>query len=186
MRVRTAPSKGACELGAGHPEETRDALAAPADSRQPGRNFRDAVRLDDRCSAVQSPHCARFALRMRAFLRPGLNSLRRSPTLWLGVVPQSPSSSDTFIPNLLWGAFMSLTLIAIANRGDMIELTYEETVGDPHPFVLTVTSDHISRQTSKLPIEASDLEAYVLSHATELQGAAETCKSKGLTAEVLQ
>jgi len=77
---------------------------------------------------------------------------------------------------------MSLTLIAVANRGDVIELTYEETVGDPHPFVLTVTSHHISRQTSKLPIGASDLEAYVLSHATELQGAAETCKSKGLTA----
>ena len=32
---------------------------------------------------------------------------------------------------------MSLTLIAVANRGDVIELTYEETVGDPHPFVLT-------------------------------------------------
>ena len=81
---------------------------------------------------------------------------------------------------------MSLTLIAVANRGDVIELTYEETVGDPHPFVLTVTSHHISRQISKLPIEASDLEAYVLSHATELQGAAEKCKAKGLTAEVLQ
>ena len=81
---------------------------------------------------------------------------------------------------------MSLTLIAVANRGHVIELTYEETVGDPHPFVLTVTSQHISRQTTKLPIEASDLEAYVLSHATELQGAAETCKSKGLTAEILR
>ena len=65
---------------------------------------------------------------------------------------------------------MSLTLIAVANRGSVIELTYEETVRDPHPFVLTVTSQHISRQTSKLPIEASDLEAYVLSHATELLG----------------
>ena len=81
---------------------------------------------------------------------------------------------------------MSLTLIAVANRGDVIELTYEETVGDPHPIVLTVTSHYISRQTSKLPIEATDLEAYVLSHATELQGGAETCKSKGLAAEVLR
>ena len=81
---------------------------------------------------------------------------------------------------------MSLTLIAVANRGDVIELTYEETVGDPRPVVLTVTSHHISRQTSKLPIEASDLEAYVLSHATELQGTAETCKSKGLTGEILR
>jgi hypothetical protein len=81
---------------------------------------------------------------------------------------------------------MSLTLIPVANRGDVIELTYEETVGDPHPFVLTVTSHHISCQTSKLPIEGSDLEAYVLSHAAELQGAAKKCRAKGLTAEVLQ
>ena len=100
---------------------------------------------------------------------------------------QSPSSRNTFIANSLRGMkLMSLTLIAVANRGNVIELTYEETVRDPHPFVLTVTSQHISRQTTKLPIEASDLEAYVLSHATELLGAAEKCKSKGLTAEVLQ
>jgi hypothetical protein len=80
---------------------------------------------------------------------------------------------------------VSLTLIAVANRGNVIELTYEETVGDPQPFVLTVTLQHISRQTSKLPIEASDLEAYVWRHATELRRAAEKCKAKGLTAEVL-
>src|SRR5271154_3692262 len=43
---------------------------------------------------------------------------------------------------------MSLTLVAVAITGDVIELTYEETVGDPQPFVLTVTSHHISRQTS--------------------------------------
>ena len=80
---------------------------------------------------------------------------------------------------------MSLTLIAVANRGHVIELTYEETVGDPHPFVLTVTSHHISHQTSKLPIEASDLEAYVWGHSAELRREAEKCKAKGLTAEVL-
>ena len=77
---------------------------------------------------------------------------------------------------------MSLTLIAVANRGDVIELTYEETVGDPHPFVLTVTSHHISRQTSKLPIEASDLEAYVLSHAIELQGQQRPANPRALLA----
>ena len=79
-----------------------------------------------------------------------------------------------------------LTLIAVANRGNVIELTYEETVGDPQPFVLTVTSRRISRETSKSPIKASDLEAYIMKHATELQKAAENCKARGLTAEVLQ
>jgi hypothetical protein len=81
---------------------------------------------------------------------------------------------------------MSLTLIAVANRGNVIELTYEETVGDPQPFVLTVTSGHIAKEISRSPIMASDLEAYVMKHATELQKAAEKYKAKGLTAEVLQ
>ena len=81
---------------------------------------------------------------------------------------------------------MSLKLVAVANRGDVIELTYEETVGDPQPVVLTVTSHHISRQTSKLPVEASDLEAYVWGHSAELRRAAEDCKARGFTAEVLQ
>jgi hypothetical protein len=81
---------------------------------------------------------------------------------------------------------MSLTLVAVAITGNVIELTYEETVGDPQPFVLTVTSHHISRQTSKSPIEASDFEAYVWGHSNELRKAAEKCKVKGLAAEVLQ
>jgi hypothetical protein len=38
----------------------------------------------------------------------------------------------------------------------------------------------------KFEVEASDLEAYVWRHATELRRAAERCKAKGLTAEVLQ
>jgi hypothetical protein len=81
---------------------------------------------------------------------------------------------------------MSLTRIAVASKENVIELTYEETVGEPQPFVLTVTSHYISRQTSKSPIEASDLEAYVWRHSAELRREAEKCKAKGFTAEVLQ
>jgi len=81
---------------------------------------------------------------------------------------------------------MSLTLMAVGISGDVIELTYEETAEDPQPFVLAVTSHYISRQTSKSPIEASDLEAYVWGHSAELLRAAEKCKAEGLTAEVLQ
>ena len=81
---------------------------------------------------------------------------------------------------------MSLTLVAVEISGDVIELTYEETSGDPQPFVLKVTSGLISRQTSKSPIKATDFEAFVLIHATELRRTAEECKAKGLAAEVLQ
>jgi hypothetical protein len=113
--------------------------------------------------------------------------LRNHRRFGLDVVPQSPSFCDKFIPNSPGEVrLMSLTLVAVAITGNAIELTYEETVGDPQAFVLTVTSHHISRQTSKSPIEASDFEAYVWGHSNELRKAAEKCKVKGLAAEVLQ
>jgi hypothetical protein len=81
---------------------------------------------------------------------------------------------------------MSMTLIAVANKGTVIELTYEETMQHPQPFVLSVTSRHISSRTCKpLPIKASDLEAFIEDHATELKRAAEKCKAKGVIAGVL-
>ncbi len=69
---------------------------------------------------------------------------------------------------------MSLTLIAVANRGNAIELTYEETIGDSQPFVLTVTQDHVASHTFKpLPISPSELDAYVQSHVKALTKTAE-------------
>jgi hypothetical protein len=62
---------------------------------------------------------------------------------------------------------MSLTLVAVAKREDMIDLSYEETVGDPSPFVLTVTPQHVAHQTSKpLPLSGSDLEEFILTNVT--------------------
>jgi hypothetical protein len=119
----------------------------------------------------------------------GASQRRFFVQLRLGVIPQSPNSCGiiTCTNGVRGVKSMSLTLIAVANRGDLIELTYEEAVGDPQPFVLTLTSRHISIQTFKpLPISASDLVAYVLTHETELQRPAENCKAKGLTAVVLQ
>jgi hypothetical protein len=63
-----------------------------------------------------------------------------------------------------------LTLLAVANKGNAIELTYKETLAHSQPFVLTITSGHISRQTCKpLSIRTSDLEAYALIYATEVR-----------------
>jgi hypothetical protein len=40
---------------------------------------------------------------------------------------------------------MSLALVAVGISGDVIELTYEETVGDPQSIVLTVTTTFLVR-----------------------------------------
>jgi hypothetical protein len=77
-------------------------------------------------------------------------------------------------------------LVAVAKREDMIDLSYEETVGDPSPFVLTVTPRHVAHQTSKpLPLSGSDLEEFILTNVTKLKTTAENCKAQGLASEVL-
>jgi hypothetical protein len=66
------------------------------------------------------------------------------------------------IPEIHWGTkSMSLTLVAIARNEKGIDLTYEEIIGDPRPFVLTVTPTHVAHQVSKhLPISTADMQSY--------------------------
>jgi hypothetical protein len=81
---------------------------------------------------------------------------------------------------------MSLTLVAIARNENGIDLTYEEIIGDPKPFVLTVTSTHVAHQVSKhLPITTADMQSYVLAYVANLEATARKCKAEGLTAQVL-
>jgi hypothetical protein len=81
---------------------------------------------------------------------------------------------------------MSLTLVAIARNENGINLTYEETIGDPRPFVLTVTSTHVAHQVSKhLPISTAEMQSYVLAYEPNLEATAVKCKAEGLTAQVL-
>jgi hypothetical protein len=54
---------------------------------------------------------------------------------------------------------MSLTLVAIARDENGLNLTYEEIVDDPRPFVLTVTPTHVAHQVSeRLPISAAVMQ----------------------------
>src|SRR5271154_2407381 len=65
---------------------------------------------------------------------------------------------------------MSLTLVAIARNENGIDLTYEEIIGDPRPFVLTVTPTHVAHQVSKhLPISTADMQSYVLAYVANLE-----------------
>jgi hypothetical protein len=81
---------------------------------------------------------------------------------------------------------MSLTLVAIARNENGIDLTYEEIIGDPRPFVLTVTPTHVAHQVSRhLPITTADMQSYVLACVANLEATARKCKEEGLTAQVL-
>jgi hypothetical protein len=81
---------------------------------------------------------------------------------------------------------MTLTLVAMVKRENMIDLKFGEALDDPQPFVLTVTPGYVAHETAKtLPISASDLHAYI-THVAKLRATAENCKAGGLTSEVLQ
>jgi hypothetical protein len=81
---------------------------------------------------------------------------------------------------------MSLTLVAIARNEKGIDLTYEEIIGDPRPFVLTVTPTHVAHQVSKrLPISTADMQLYVLAYLADLEATARRCKAEDLTAQIL-
>jgi hypothetical protein len=82
---------------------------------------------------------------------------------------------------------MTLTLVAMVKRENMIDLKFGEAFDDPQPFVLTVTPGYVAHDTAKsLPVSASDLHAYILAHVAKLRATAEKCKAGGLTSEVLQ
>jgi hypothetical protein len=81
---------------------------------------------------------------------------------------------------------MSLTLVAIARNERGIDLTYEEIISDPRPFVLTVTQTHVAHQVCKhLPISTADMQSYVLAYVANLEATARKCKAEGLTEQVL-
>jgi len=81
---------------------------------------------------------------------------------------------------------MTLTLVAMVKRENMIDMKFGEAFDDPQPFILTVTPQYVAQQTSKvLPINGLDLQAYLLTHVSTLKATAESCKARGLTSEVL-
>lgn len=81
---------------------------------------------------------------------------------------------------------MSLTLVAIARNENGIDLTYEDVIGDPTPFVLTVTPAHMAHKASKrLPISTTEMQSFVLAYIANLEATANKCKAQGLTAQVL-
>jgi hypothetical protein len=82
---------------------------------------------------------------------------------------------------------MTLTLLAVVKRKNVIDLKYGEALDDLQPFILTVTPEYVAHETAKsVPISASDVHAYILAHAAKLRATAENCKRRDLTSEVLK
>ena len=77
--------------------------------------------------------------------------------------------------------------IAIRKRTTFVDVLYGEKVGDPRPFILTVSSLYVSRKTSRsLPINITQIQEFATQHAdTVLREIALSRRDAGCTAHVL-
>jgi hypothetical protein len=81
---------------------------------------------------------------------------------------------------------MSMTLVAVVKRQNLVDLKYGESAEDPEPFILTLTPQYVAHQTFKsLPLTGIDLQVYLMANVSKLQATAEACKARGLTSEIL-
>jgi hypothetical protein len=77
--------------------------------------------------------------------------------------------------------------IAIRKRTTFVDVLYGEKLGDPRPFILTVSSLYVSRKTSQsLPINITQIQEYATQHAdTVLREIALSRRDAGCTAHIL-
>jgi hypothetical protein len=81
---------------------------------------------------------------------------------------------------------MSMTLVAVVKRQNLVDLKYGESAEDPEPFTLTLTPQYVAHQICRsLPLTGIDLQAYLIANVSKLQATAEACKARGLTSEIL-
>jgi hypothetical protein len=77
--------------------------------------------------------------------------------------------------------------IAIRKRTTFVDVLYGERVGDPRPFVLTVSPRYVSRKTSQaLPLNINQIQDYAAKNAdTVLRDIAITRRDAGYTSHSL-
>jgi hypothetical protein len=77
--------------------------------------------------------------------------------------------------------------IAIRKRSTFVDVLYGERVGDPRPFILTVSPRYVSRKTSQsLPLNVNQIQDYATKHAdTVLRDIAISRRDAGYTAHSL-
>jgi hypothetical protein len=77
--------------------------------------------------------------------------------------------------------------IGIRKRTTFVDVLYGEKVGDPRPFILTVSSRYVSRKIYQaLPLNIREIEDYAVKHAdTVLREIAISRRDAGFTAHAL-
>lgn len=77
--------------------------------------------------------------------------------------------------------------IGIRKRTTFVDVFYGEKVGDPKPFILTVSSRYVSRKIyQSLPLNIAQIEDYTAKHAdTVLREIAISRRDAGYTTHVL-
>jgi hypothetical protein len=81
---------------------------------------------------------------------------------------------------------MTLTLVGMTKRENMVDLKYGETFDAAETFVLTVSPKFVAQRTGRSgPVSGPDMQAFVLGNVSWLKATAEDCKGRGLTSEVL-
>jgi hypothetical protein len=77
--------------------------------------------------------------------------------------------------------------IGIRKRTTFVDVLYGERVGDPRPFILTVSPRYVSRKIYEtLPLNVKKIEEYATRHAdTVLRDIAISRRDAGYTAHVL-
>ena len=77
--------------------------------------------------------------------------------------------------------------IAIRKRTTCVDVLYGERVGDPRPFILTVSQGYVSRKTCQLlPLDINEIQDYAAKHAdAALREIALSRRDAGYTAHSL-
>jgi hypothetical protein len=93
----------------------------------------------------------------------------------------------TEIANMKRAALKPFMPIGIRKRTTFVDVLYGEKVGDPKPFVLTLSPRYVSRKIYEaLPLNVTKLEEYAARNAgTVLREIAISRRDAGYTAHVL-
>jgi len=77
--------------------------------------------------------------------------------------------------------------IGVRTRSAYVDVLYGEKVGDPKPFILTVSPQYVSRKTAQaLPLNTSQIRDYVTKNAnTSLLHIANVLRDAGHTSHFL-